>query len=251
MNKYSCKKCNYSTNFKQNFNRHFKSKKHLENKGFLCNLCNKSYDSRSGLWKHTKMCHMNDYKMTSNDNVVINNITNNYKNINNTNTINANLSINVFLNDKCKNALNLNDFVQNIEIDMNDLIELQDKSFAEGISDILIKNLNDLSTVERPIHCVDLKRKNFYVKDNDKWEKGSDKKINKAVNVVQTKHVKKLNEWENENPSWSSNKNQIETQQKILNNVMGPTSMAEEKKSQNTILKKLAENVFLKKNDMC
>jgi hypothetical protein len=157
----------------------------------------------------------------------------------------------VFLNDKCKNALNLNDFVQNIEIDMNDLIELQDKSFAEGISDILIKNLNDLSTVERPIHCVDMKRKNFYVKDNDKWEKGSDKKINKAVNVVQTKHVKKLNEWENENPSWSSNKTQIETQQKILNNVMGPTSMAEEKKSQNTILKKLAENVFLKKNDMC
>jgi len=215
-----------------------------------CKVCGKCYDTRSGLWKHKQICGKNDYDVAINENVIINNITNNYTNINN-NTINANLSINVFLNDKCKNALNLNDFVKNIEIDMNDLVELKDKTFAEGISDILIKNLNDLSTVERPIHCVDLKRKNFYVKDNDKWEKDTGKKINKAVNVVQNKHVKKLNEWESEHPSWTTNTQQIETQQKILNNVMGPTTLDEEKKSQNDIIKKLAKNVLLKKNEMC
>ena len=253
MNKYSCKKCNYSTNFKQNFNRHFKSKRHTGNSTYNCKFCGKCYDTRSGLWKHKQICDKNRCKINENvinENVIINNITNNYTNINN-NTINANLSINVFLNDKCKNALNLNDFVKNIEIDMDDLVELKDKTFAEGISDILIKNLNDLSTVERPIHCVDLKRKNFYVKDNDKWEKDTGKKINKAVNVVQTKHVKKLNEWESEHPSWSTNTQQIETQQKILNNVMGPTTVDEEKKSQNDIIKQLAKNVLLKKNEMC
>jgi len=212
-------------------------------------VCGKCYDTRSGLWKHKKTCCFKNV-VDESDGVVINNITNNYTNINN-NTINANLSINVFLNDKCKNALNLNDFVKNIEIGMDDLFNLKDKTFAEGISDILIKNLNDLSTVERPIHCVDIKRKNFYVKDNDKWEKGSNTKIDHAVNVVKVKHVKKLSEWENENPDWINNKTQLETQQQILSNVIGPINMMEEKKNKNIILKKLANNVFLNKNDMC
>ena len=96
-----------------------------------------------------------------------------YNNCNNQN----NMTINVFLNEHCKDALNLTDFVQNIKVTLEDLQYTKDNGFVNGVTNIITKQLQDLKPTERPIHCSDKKRLQFYVKDDDKWEKDVDNKI--------------------------------------------------------------------------
>ena len=122
-----------------------------------------------------------------------------YNNCNNQN----NMTINVFLNEQCKNALNLTDFVQNIEVTLEDLQYTKDNGFVNGVTNIVTKQLQDLKPTERPIHCSDKKRLQFYVKDDDKWEKDVDnKKLDDAVRDVKLKLPKSLTEWEKMNPSY-------------------------------------------------
>ncbi|GAI96804.1 unnamed protein product, partial [marine sediment metagenome] len=91
---------------------------------------------------------------------------------------NNNITINLFLNEYCKNAMNLTDFVNKLEVSLQDLDYTNKEGYIEGISNLLIKNLDELDAKERPIHCTDKKRLQFYIKDEDKWEKGvSNKKI--------------------------------------------------------------------------
>ena len=122
-----------------------------------------------------------------------------YNNCNNQN----NMTINVFLNEHCKDALNLTDFVQNIKVTLEDLQYTKDNGFVNGVTNIITKQLQDLKPTQRPIHCSDKKRLQFYVKDDDKWEKDVDnKKLDDAVRDVKLKLPKSLTEWEKMNPSY-------------------------------------------------
>ena len=122
-----------------------------------------------------------------------------YNNCNNQN----NMTINVFLNEQCKNALNLTDFVENIKVTLEDLQYTKDNGFINGVTNIITKQLQDLKPTERPIHCSDKKRLQFYVKDDDKWEKDVDnKKLDETIRDVKLKLPKSLTEWEKMNPSY-------------------------------------------------
>ena len=122
-----------------------------------------------------------------------------YNNCNNQN----NMTINVFLNEQCKDALNLTDFVQNIKVTLEDLQYTKDNGFVDGVTNIITKQLQDLKPTERPIHCSDKKRLQFYVKDDDKWEKDeNNKKLDDALLDVKLKLPKSLTEWEKMNPSY-------------------------------------------------
>ena len=122
-----------------------------------------------------------------------------YNNCNNQN----NMTINVFLNEQCKDALNLTDFVENIKVTLEDLQYTKDNGFVNGVTNIITKQLQDLKPTERPIHCSDKKRLQFYVKDDDKWEKDeNNKKLDDALLDVKLKLPKSLTEWENMNPSY-------------------------------------------------
>jgi len=122
-----------------------------------------------------------------------------YNNCNNQN----NMTINVFLNEQCKDALNLTDFVENIKVTLEDLQYTKDNGFVNGVTNIITKQLQDLKPTERPIHCSDKKRLQFYVKDDNKWEKDVDnKKLDDALLDVKLKLPKSLTEWENMNPSY-------------------------------------------------
>ncbi len=122
-----------------------------------------------------------------------------YNNCNNQN----NMTINVFLNEHCKDALNLTDFVQNIKVTLEDLQYTKDNGFVNGVTNIITKQLQDLKPTERPIHCSDKKRLQFYVKDDDKWEKDVDnKKLDETIRDVKLKLPKSLTEWEKMNPSY-------------------------------------------------
>jgi len=126
------------------------------------------------------------------------------KNINSNNTINNNkFNINIFLNEQCKDALNFNEFVKNIEISYQDLENNAQLGFVQGISKIFIDNLRQLGINERPIHCTDVKRETMYIKDENKWTKElDDSKLQKAIQTVSYKSMGKLMEWKQENPDY-------------------------------------------------
>ena len=118
---------------------------------------------------------------------------------------NRNMTINVFLNEQCKDALNLTDWVQNIKVTLEDLEYTKDNGFVDGVTNIITKQLRDLKPTERPIHCSDKKRLQFYVKDNDEWTKDTDnKKLDETLRDVKLKLPKSLTEWEKMNPTYKN-----------------------------------------------
>ena len=123
-------------------------------------------------------------------------------NNNNTNCHNK-FNINVFLNDKCKDAINLSDFIKNIEVSREDIQNTGRLGFVDGISKIIIDNLKQLDVTERPIHCTDVKRETMYIKDEDQWNKeGDDTKMRNVIQTVSRKSIKTLQEWKQVNPDY-------------------------------------------------
>ena len=115
------------------------------------------------------------------------------------------MTINVFLNEQCKDALNLTDFVENIKVTLEDLEYSKDNGFVNGVTNIIKKQLQDMKPTERPIHCSDKKRLQFYVKDNDKWQKDEDnKKLDETIRDVKLKLPISLTEWEKANPTYKT-----------------------------------------------
>ena len=134
------------------------------------------------------------------------NIVNN--NCNNTN--NNKFNMNIFLNEKCKDALNIMDFVTSLPLNLVDLEETGKQGYVKGLSRILINGLKDIDVSKRPIHCSDLKRETLYVKDNNVWEKedAEKKRIKNAIKYVSLKNAKQITQWTKENEGYrdSSNK---------------------------------------------
>ena len=126
-----------------------------------------------------------------------NNTVNNNTNINSNNKFN----LNVFLNEKCKNAMTLKDFVKSINISIQDFIETGERGFIDGISNIIVERINEMEIQDRPLHCTDLKRETVYIKDDDKWEKDEDKvQLRKAVKGVANKNERMRPIWYDSTP---------------------------------------------------
>lgn len=139
-------------------------------------------------------------KNITNNNITNKNITN--KNITN-NTMN-NMNINIFLNENCKNAINMSHFLSSIRIELKNLIHTEQHGIIEGISNIIMNNINKLSFDERPVHCSDLKREVLYIKNDDIWEKDDENKskTKDAINHIANLQVKNVKLWKNENPNY-------------------------------------------------
>ena len=220
-----------------------KSKKtEKSQKSFICDICNKSYKHRSGLSRHKKV-HSKDDETISSNNIVKkqqeqidalqtmlkntleqnkNTIDNLLPKLGNTtyNTTNK-MTINVFLNEQCKDAMNLTDFVNQLELSLDDLMYTKNHGYAKGISNIFLKHLGYLKPTERPIHCSDKKRLQFYVKDENKWEKDSNEKINKSINQVSRKQLQQIKEWEKIHPQWANSDIETEQYLQMIQEVMG------------------------------
>jgi hypothetical protein len=124
--------------------------------------------------------------------------------INNNNTTNNNQSFNLnfFLNETCKDAMNMKDFIDNIKVTFEELLTIGNTGFVNGVSDIFIKRLKDMEVTKRPIHCTDLKRETIYLKEDNEWNKdeNDNTKLKYAIEKVEYKNIHSLNEWCNENP---------------------------------------------------
>ena len=137
------------------------------------------------------------------------------KTINNINN-NVNYSFNLFLNDQCKDAMNLTDFVDNIRCKLEDLEDVGRLGYVDGISKLFIENLSGMEINKRPIHCTDLKRKSLYIKNNDEWTKDNNNvEMRKAIKKVANKNMNNINKWRDANPDHHQNGSGAKQQQYI------------------------------------
>jgi hypothetical protein len=136
-------------------------------------------------------------------NIIENGVGNtNMNNSHNTNIGNKNFNLNFYLNETCKDAININDFVSSIKMNLDDLEHTGRVGYVEGITNIFIKNLNNLENHMRPLHCSDLKREVLYIKDNNEWTKEVDQKpiLTKAIKTIANQNIKQINLWKEKYP---------------------------------------------------
>jgi hypothetical protein len=210
---------------------------YAKNCDFTC-VCGKKYISRQSLWRHKKTClntyqdntekepNKTDNNSDKNDKlieyllkenkeikelileIVKNGTMNNSHNTVNTthtNSHNKAFNLNFFLNETCKNAMNITDFVDSIKLQLSDFISIGDVGFVEGISNIIVKNLNSLDETVRPIHCTDQKRETFYLKDQNIWEKDDDdkKRMKQMIKSISYKNEKLMKTYKETYPDYN------------------------------------------------
>ena len=238
--KYRCDFCDYNTSRLSHYNNHLKTKKHLKKstgenncqpKNYICEECGKTYKERSGLYRHKSKCNgpsietvavplpvpvpvekdIKDQKidkLTEQVGILTSALTTAIKEgklgntTTNNNTTNNQFNLNIFLNEKCKDAMNIEDFVNQIKLQLTDLESQGTLGYVDGISNIFIKNLDEMEEEKRPIHCTDVKRETLYVKNNDIWEKGESGRehMKKAIDTLTKNNIKQFGQWISENP---------------------------------------------------
>ncbi len=167
-------------------------------------------------------------------------------NNNNNNTINSNnkVDINIFLNEKCKDAMSMDEFIKKIDVSLSNLLITKDKGLAEGITNLFIENIEKLSLHERPLHCTDVKRETLYIK-NDTWEKDENKVyIKDAIKKVSIKQSKSINKFKSAKPDYLNNDKDKEEFIGIVKSITDTIEDKEEK-----VIKHLCKNVHLTHDD--
>ena len=161
---------------------------------------------------------------------------------NNNNNIKQKFNINVFLNEKCKDAISIDQFIDTIEVSMKNLLTTRDKGLGEGLSSIIIDNMNKLSLYERPIHCTDKKRETMYIK-NHKWIKDDKlEQIEQLLKRVENKQLKNIKKWTDINPNFMESE---KLQEEYMLLIKGCTSSIDECKVK--AIKKVCDKVYLDK----
>tara|TARA_Y100000310_G_C20545214_1_gene745250 strand:- start:22 stop:942 length:921 start_codon:yes stop_codon:yes gene_type:complete len=256
--KFLCSKCEYITTRKNNWSRHLASTKHKmltnANKNeqkrariFACE-CGKEYSHYSSLSRHKKGCVGEEEKGEYLENIYNELVKMNDKTSVKNQTINNNqkISINVFLNEYCTNAMNLKDFVHQLNVTLEDLDMTQKLGYVDGISNIFIKNLKELPTIQRPIHCSDSKRGQFFIKDEDKWGKENGEKLEKVIDMMQIMQIKTLKNWEKKNPNYLKDEYLLMRWNEMVHNIMGSDQNEERNKNKKIILKNVGEEIPIK-----
>jgi len=246
-------------------------------KVLICPNCEKKFNTNSGLWKHKHKCNkiekkINETELTNDEptdkqlimmlikenselrkeqtdikelilEIVKNGTISNSHNT--TNSHNKAFNLNFFLNETCKNAMNITDFVDSIKLQLSDLMDVGELGYVEGISKIIVKNLNNLDETIRPIHCTDKKRETMYIKDQGEWTKEDEKKskLKSAINKVADKNIRLLPAFREKYPEYKNASSKIsdkydklvievmdtdeDKKEKIIKNISKVTTIAE------------------------
>ena len=244
---------------------------------FTCQ-CGKNYKHRSNLYRHQKICKYDEKLadgVASNDLIMKlveensaiknllfkqfetmqNQITELIPKIGNNNTINNNngvinkqkININIFLNEQCKDAITMNEFIETINVSLEDLLVTKNRGICEGVSNIFIENMNKLSLYERPMHCTDTKRETVYIKSknngegNGEWEKDDEnRKLKQAINKISHVQRKRIDMWVEAHPNWMNNSDEQEEYFKLIKNC---TDDLNENNKEQKIIKKVCQAV--------
>jgi len=288
---YCCKTCDYHTYNKFDYFKHNQTNKHIgnileingpqksqksQNKNDC--ICGKRYKTTAGLWKHKKICKLED---DNNSNINIENIDDNENNgepsekqlmlmimqdnnelkkmfleiikngthITNNNSHNKSFNLQFFLNETCKDAMNIKDFVESIHLQLSDLERVGEVGYIDGISNIIIKNLKALDVEKRPVHCTDTKREVLYIKEDDKWEKENEdkQKIRKVIKNVAYKNSKMLYEFKAKHPDCGKSESKFaDHYNKLIIEAMGGHGDNDMEK-EDKIIKKISKEIIINK----
>ena len=248
---------------------------------YSCKKCEKDFKNRSGLWKHKQKCsskedtdcefedeiHKSDeltefmkYLMKENfemktmmmeqSNIMMKVIENGTHNTTtHTNSHNKAFNLNFFLNETCKDAMNITDFVESIKLQLSDLERVGEVGYVEGISNIIVKNLKDLDVTQRPVHCTDKKRETMYIKDENTWEKDEErKKMHKMVRKVADKNARMVPKFKEAHPDCAKSTSRYSDQyNKIIMEAMGGRGDNDFEKEEK-IIKRVSKEVFVDKD---
>ena len=250
------------------------------NKKYACEICDKSFKHKSSYCRHKKTC-ISDDKNVQNDSesettdkisekelimmlikqntqlieqnasLVKNGITNTTTNSHNNNySHNKTFNLQFFLNETCKDAMNLTDFVNSIQLQLSDLEKMGEIGYTQGLSNIILNNLNELDVTKRPVHCADKKREILYIKDEDKWEKEQEdkKKIRKAIRRIADKNCNLIFKFKELHPDCTKYHSKYGNQyDKIMYEAYGGKGDNEIEK-ENKIIRNIAKNVTIDKD---
>lgn len=282
--RFFCKKCEYKTNKKSSFDAHLLSIKHNLTtpllptcKKYSCTVCSKSFIDRAGLWRHGKKKCLPEAITSSNElktdtkhltelvmklidqnqelskqlielskttNITTNNIT--HTNTNSNNSFNLNL----YLNDTCKDAINISEFVDSLVLSINDLEETARIGYANGISKIFINGLQKMDVCKRPLHCSDVKRNTLYIKNENQWIKETEEKpiLTKAIKQVANKNIKNIFEWQKHNPYYNDpDSKQNDQYNQIICETMSGSCKEEQMQNYEKIVKNISKQVIIEK----
>ena len=287
---FCCEYCDYNTSKKSSYDKHLSTDKHKNNENgskmvvndseksqkvanYECE-CGKIYKYDSGYYRHKKKCtgvvdklideDPSDKELimmlikqntqliqqnaelvkTGTNNTTISN------NSHNTNSHNKTFNLQFFLNETCKDAMNIMDFVDSIKLQLSDLENVGKLGFVDGISNIIVKSLNSLDETKRPVHCTDTKREVMYVKDEDKWEKENDNKpkIRKLIKHVTHKNTKLIKDFKAKYPGCEKSESKYSNSyDKLVIEAFGGKGDNDEEK-ENKIIKKISNVTTIDKN---
>ena len=245
-------------------------------------LCGKKYTERSGLWRHKKKCNEiikspeiiedepdskiskeGDEKIEISSNLIIELLKQNQEfqkqiielskekgNIINSYNNTTKFSLNLFLNEQCKDALDIMDFVASLKLQLEDLENTGKFGYVQGISKIFLRGLKELDIHKRPIHCSDIKRETLYIKDKNLWEKDNEKeKIKLAIRHIADKNFKQIPLWVKENPTSKDIESKKHDQyMKIINKSVGGINEEEDDQNYNKIISNVSKEVIIEKD---
>jgi hypothetical protein len=254
---------------------------------YECN-CGKKYNHASSLWNHKQKClqmpttieittpkqsHDDDQSQTNlilelvkqnqefkqllieqNKTIIEvaknNQINNNTINNNNTNSHNKTFNLQFFLNETCKDAMNMKDFIKSLELSMSELEKIGEVGFAEGMSRVFVNRLNSLDVTKRPIHCSDVKREIIHIKDDNKWERDNANldRLRKIIKQLTHKNILRVDDWKKANPGCTEYNSRKNDQYLRINmEAIGPVDEADEKRDFGKIIRRVAENTAIDK----
>jgi len=279
---FYCDKCDYRTSNKKDFGKHTNTMKHKKrvdewlmksylNSLHVCSDCGKEYKDKSGLWRHKKKCETKPVEPpaqssgnVSND-IVLKLIEQNHElqkqmlelaknqsiihnHMNSNNTTNNQFNLHLFLNETCKDALNITDFVNSLQLQVKDFETTGRIGYVEGISRIIVNELRQMDVHKRPIHCTDIKRETVYIKDQDAWEKENPDKqrLQSVVQRVAQLNLNQLSKWQEENPECihiNTKENDEYIQLSLA--ALGGRSQEEDEKYMDKILKNVLREVVV------
>jgi len=297
-NQFICKLCNFKCSKMSNWNIHISTAKHLKltnitttyeknANAYSCDICNKNYKSRMGLWQHKQKCSIiNDYEneitIDTNDNseivetmmqlikqnqefkeLIVEQQQENQKlqsqlieavkdsgnTYNNTTNNNQSFNLNFFLNTTCKDAMNMTDFIENMEINFKDIENIGKNGYVNGMTEMILSRIKELDVTKRPLHCTDLKRETMYIKDNDEWSKDTpgNSKLRKMIGYVAKRNYATIPLWRETYPecqNWNDPKYEFCVD--MMKNILGDIG-EKQTRLDNKVIKNLSKHITVEK----
>src|SRR6056300_1215830 len=283
---FTCRCCNYNTVRESQYIRHLNTAKHqmitndnkFSSKKFsrlICINCSKEFRYRSGLSRHKQKCTriiqesvekipqngvnsdivttmLQLIKQNQEFKELIVELSKKDTTTNNNNTINNNhqkFNLNFFLNDTCKDAMNMSEFIENIDVNFKDIENIGRDSYVTGMTNMILSRIKNLEVTKRPMHCTDLKRETIYIKDNNVWEKDNDNtKLHSMIQCIAHKNYAILPAWRDKNPDClDSDTSKFDFCIKMMTNLLGDAGEGQVKLD-NKVIRNLSKHINVDKN---